>query len=218
MLRCWVFSLLPLDGTQGDQRSVPRTSGTTITTPAPDLHFVVEALEADAAPRLLPVRVVAMRVWMVTQWFDPEPTFKGLLFAKELQRRGHEVEVVTGFPNYPGGKVYDGYRIRPYQREVVDGIVVHRVALYPRHDSSGPQAGAQLRGFASAAAVTVLAGRRPDVAYVYHPPGTVGAARGRRSAAPRSALRLRRPGPLARHPRGHRHAPAGRACSASSAG
>ncbi|MGF9760980.1 sugar transferase [Microvirga sp. 0TCS3.31] len=114
-----------------------------------------------------------MRVWMVTQWFDPEPTFKGMLFAKELQRRGHEVEVVTGFPNYPGGRLYDGYRIRAYQREVVDGIVVHRVPLYPSHDSSALKRVANYASFASAAAVKVLTGRRPDVVYAYHPPGTV---------------------------------------------
>ena len=114
-----------------------------------------------------------MRVWMVTQWFDPEPTFKGQLFAQELRRRGHEVEVVTGFPNYPGGRVYDGYRIRPYQREVVDGIVVHRVPLYPSHDSSALKRVLNYASFASTAALKMLTGRRPDVVYVYHPPGTV---------------------------------------------
>ncbi len=114
-----------------------------------------------------------MRVWMVTQWFDPEPTFKGQLFARELRRRGHEVEVVTGFPNYPGGRVYDGYRIRPYQREVVDGIVVHRVPLYPSHDSSALKRVLNYASFASTAALKMLTGRRPDVVYVYHPPGTV---------------------------------------------
>ena len=114
-----------------------------------------------------------MRVWMVTQWFDPEPTFKGQLFAQELQRRGHEVEVITGFPNYPGGRVYDGYRIRPYQREVVDGIVVHRVPLYPSHDSSALKRVLNYASFASTAALKMLTGRRPDVVYIYHPPGTV---------------------------------------------
>ncbi len=114
-----------------------------------------------------------MRVWMLTQWFDPEPTFKGMLFARELQRRGHEVEVITGFPNYPGGTVYDGYRVRAYQREVVDGIVVHRVPLYPSHDSSAVRRLANYASFAVSSALKMLSGRRPDVVYVYHPPGTV---------------------------------------------
>ena len=37
-----------------------------------------------------------MKILLVTQWFDPEPTFKGLLFAQELVRAGNEVEVIEG--------------------------------------------------------------------------------------------------------------------------
>ena len=48
---------------------------------------------------------MAKRILLLTQWFDPEPTFKGLVFAKELVRQGFAVEVLTGFPNAPGGKV-----------------------------------------------------------------------------------------------------------------
>ncbi|ADY27192.1 Undecaprenyl-phosphate galactose phosphotransferase (plasmid) [Deinococcus proteolyticus MRP] len=110
---------------------------------------------------------------MISQWFDPEPTFKGLLFARELQRLGHEVEVLTGFPNYPGGKVYPGYRIRPFQREIIGGVPVLRVPLYPSHDGSGVKRAANYLSYAVSAAVGALLMRRPDVAYVYHPPATV---------------------------------------------
>ncbi|MBA4070068.1 MAG: glycosyltransferase WbuB, partial [Acinetobacter sp.] len=72
-----------------------------------------------------------MKILLLTQWFDPEPTFKGLAFAKELKRQGHDVQVLTGFPNYPGGKIYDGYKLKLYQHEEVDGISILRVALYP---------------------------------------------------------------------------------------
>ena len=75
-----------------------------------------------------------MRILMLTQWFTPEPMFKGLPFAKKLAERGYDVEVLTGFPNYPGGKVYDGYRIKPWQREFMDGIRINRVPLYPSHN------------------------------------------------------------------------------------
>ena len=54
----------------------------------------------------------------MAQLFDPEPTFKGLLFAKELVARGFDVEVITGFPNYPGGKLYEGYRIKLCQKKI----------------------------------------------------------------------------------------------------
>jgi len=49
-----------------------------------------------------------MRILLLTQWFQPEPGFKGLPFAKALRERGHQVEVLTGFPNYPGGRIYPG--------------------------------------------------------------------------------------------------------------
>ena len=118
-----------------------------------------------------------MRILILTQWFDPEPTFKGLLFARELAARGHEVEVLTGFPNYPDGKVYPGYRIRPWVREKIDGINVLRVALYPSHNKSGLNRVFNYLSFAFSAAVIGSALiRKPDVMYVYHPPITVGFA------------------------------------------
>ena len=79
---------------------------------------------------------MARRVLLVTQWFDPEPTFKGLVFARELVRQGFDVEVVTGFPNYPGGKVYSGYKIKLIQRECIDDVQITRLPLYPNHDQS----------------------------------------------------------------------------------
>ena len=78
-----------------------------------------------------------MRILFLTQWFQPEPFFKGLPFAKALSDRRYGVEVVTGFPNYPDGKVYPGYRIHLWKRDILEGIRVNRVALYPSHDRSG---------------------------------------------------------------------------------
>ena len=78
-----------------------------------------------------------MKIVFVTQWFEPEPgAIRGLPLARWLAARGHEVQVLTGVPNYPGGCVYPGYRIRLWQREVMDGIPVLRVPLYPSHDAS----------------------------------------------------------------------------------
>ena len=116
-----------------------------------------------------------MRVVLLTQWFDPEPTFKGLTFARELVRQGFEVEVVTGFPNYPGGKVYPGYRIKLIRHEEIDGVRITRLPLYPSHDGS---ALGRIANYASFAASSLFYGlflmKRPDVLYAYHPPLTVG--------------------------------------------
>jgi glycosyltransferase involved in cell wall biosynthesis len=116
-----------------------------------------------------------MRILLLTQWFQPEPTFKGLAFAKALQARGHEVEVLTGFPNYPGGKVYDGYRVRAVKRETMDGIRVTRGALYPSHDQSALRRILNYCSFAASTTLLALTLKRPDVVYVYTPPMTAAA-------------------------------------------
>lgn len=115
-----------------------------------------------------------MRILFITQWFQPEPFINGLHFIKELVNFGHEVQVLTGFPNYPGGRVYDGYRIRLLQRQDMDGVPVIRVPLYPSHDRSGIRRFANYTSFAlSASAIGPWVTSRADVAYVYHPPATV---------------------------------------------
>ena len=78
-----------------------------------------------------------MRLLLLNQFCQPEPAFQGVPFAKRLAQAGFEVEILTGFPNYPGGKLYPGYRVRPYAEETIDGIRIHRAALYPSHDRSG---------------------------------------------------------------------------------
>ncbi len=116
-----------------------------------------------------------MKILLLTQWFDPEPTFKGLAFAKELANQGHHVEVLTGFPNYPGGIVYSGYRVKLYQKEFMDGIIVHRVALYPNHGTSALK---RILNYVSFGFFSCLMGvlKLPkfDVIYAYHPPLTTG--------------------------------------------
>jgi colanic acid biosynthesis glycosyl transferase WcaI len=110
-----------------------------------------------------------MRILLLTQWFQPESFFKGLPFAKALRDRGHQVEVLTGFPNYPEGRVYPGYCVVPWQRERMDGVTVNRVALYPSHDRSGFH---RILSYASFGLTSAVLGpfsiARPDVVYVYN--------------------------------------------------
>jgi colanic acid biosynthesis glycosyl transferase WcaI len=118
---------------------------------------------------------MATRVLLLTQWFDPEPTSKGVFFARELMRLGFEVEVVTGLPNYPGGRLYPGYKVKWLQRERIDGVHVTRLPLYPSHDSSPMRRVLNYLSFATAALVYCLCGaRKPGIIYAYLPPLTVG--------------------------------------------
>jgi colanic acid biosynthesis glycosyl transferase WcaI len=116
-----------------------------------------------------------MRILFVTHYFQPEPFFMGLPFAKELAKLGHEVEVLTSFPNYPGGKLYPGYKQRPIFRETLDGIPVIRVPLYPSHDKSSMKRIACYATHAlSASTFGVAAVKRADVAYIGEGPATIG--------------------------------------------
>jgi colanic acid biosynthesis glycosyl transferase WcaI len=117
------------------------------------------------------------RVAFITQWFEPEPVFKGAIFAKELAERGFDVEVVTGFPNYPSGRLFPGYRLRFLQREVINGLQVVRLPLYPSHDQSALRRTVNYVSFSLSVMIYGLFFMRgTDVMYVYHPPLTVGLA------------------------------------------
>jgi len=115
-----------------------------------------------------------VRVLLLSQFFDPEPTLKGLAYAKALREQGHDVQVLTGFPNYPGGRIEPGYRVVPYMKEVMEGITVHRVALYPSHDRSAPRRVANYVSFAlMACLVGPFVTGRLDAMVVHHPPLTI---------------------------------------------
>ncbi|MGQ0708806.1 MAG: glycosyltransferase family 4 protein [Rhodoferax sp.] len=118
---------------------------------------------------------MALRVLLLTQWFEPEPAFKGLSFAKELIKQGFEVEVVTGYPNYPTGRIYPGFKIKPAQHDLIDGVNITRVALYPSHDRSAIKRILNYASFACSSFLYCLFFvRNIDVIYAYHPPLTVG--------------------------------------------
>lgn len=118
---------------------------------------------------------MAIKIMLLTQWFDPEPVVKGLAFARALVKQGFEVEVVTGFPNYPEGKLYPGYRLKWIQRETQDGVSITRLPLYPNHDRSALKRIANYLSFALSSLIYGLSTKnRPDIIYAYHPPLTTG--------------------------------------------
>jgi glycosyltransferase involved in cell wall biosynthesis len=118
-----------------------------------------------------------MRIIILSQYYEPEPLPKLHELAHGLRDRGHRVTVVTGFPNYPYGKLYSGYSLRPWTINEVDGIRVVRLPLYPDHSWSTRRRMMNYGSFAFAAATLGpwLCGAA-DVMYVWHPPLTIGFA------------------------------------------
>jgi glycosyltransferase involved in cell wall biosynthesis len=77
-----------------------------------------------------------MHILIVTQYFYPE-NFKSNDLAFELRKRGHEVTVLTGLPNYPGGKMYKGYSLTKNRRQIIKEVKVERALLIPRGKGGG---------------------------------------------------------------------------------
>jgi glycosyltransferase involved in cell wall biosynthesis len=113
-----------------------------------------------------------VKLLLLSQWFHPEPgALRALPLARVLQAQGDQVRVLTGFPNYPGGQLYPGYRMRPHTRECIDGVETHRVALYPSHSASAAGRMANYLSFALTSSLWgVPLARWADVIYLVHPP------------------------------------------------
>lgn len=110
------------------------------------------------------------RLLYISQWFEPEPILKGASFVRGLEERSYRVQSVTGFPHYPQGKVYPGYRLALHRRDTADGVPVERVLLYPSHSRSSILRIVNYFSFAFSAGVFgILRARRFDVAYAYPP-------------------------------------------------
>jgi glycosyltransferase involved in cell wall biosynthesis len=77
-----------------------------------------------------------MKVLLVTQYFYPE-NFKSNDIAFELTKRGYEVTVLTGIPNYPQGSFYQGYGFFRKRLQLIDGVKVRRAFLFPRGKGGG---------------------------------------------------------------------------------
>ena len=74
-----------------------------------------------------------MKILFITDNFPPEvnaPATRTFEHCKEWVKKGDEVTVITCAPNFPKGKVYEGYKNKLYQKEETEGIKVIRVWSY----------------------------------------------------------------------------------------
>ena len=75
-----------------------------------------------------------MNILVVCQHFYPE-TFRINDICTELVKRGHKVSVLTGVPNYPAGKVFDGYEDCYKEPRDYNGVTVYNTDIIPRGNS-----------------------------------------------------------------------------------
>ncbi len=121
-----------------------------------------------------------MRILYLSQYYPPEvnaPAQRVADFARAWRDAGHEVVVLTGFPNHPTGRIYDGYRLRLLRREPIDGVEVVRTYLYPAANKGTVRRCVNYASFmSSAATVGCIAVGKVDIVIASCPQLLVGVA------------------------------------------
>lgn len=108
-----------------------------------------------------------MKVVIISQYYPPENTLISPTLARKLAAKGHQVRVITGYPNYPEGRLFDGYTQRLRGRERDGQVEVLRVPLLVDHSQSAARRVLNYTSFALSAATAFGFARGADVIYVY---------------------------------------------------
>jgi glycosyltransferase involved in cell wall biosynthesis len=119
-----------------------------------------------------------VNILITANYYYPESIGAGIWvtqLARDLMGRGHELTVVTSFPSYPRGELFDGYRNRLCGREVVDGVEVIRTFTHATSSKSFWARFAAFGAFCLSAAPGYMRWRRQvDVVYAILPPLPLG--------------------------------------------
>ena len=115
-----------------------------------------------------------MRVGFVSQYYAPEPGAAAhpAVVAEALRRSGHDVSVLTGFPNYPSGVLYPDYRQSWRHSEQIRDVRVTRTPYFLSHDESGVRRAASMLSFAASASLRSRDLGSADAVLVYASPAT----------------------------------------------
>jgi len=108
-----------------------------------------------------------MRVLIVSQYYRPENAVIPATIATALADRGHDVRVLTGYPNYPDGRLFQGYRQRWRTREDDGAVKILRVPLWIDHSQNATRRTLNYISFGLSATTAFDFARGADVVYVY---------------------------------------------------
>tara|TARA_B100001750_G_scaffold228926_1_gene223829 strand:- start:10446 stop:11684 length:1239 start_codon:yes stop_codon:yes gene_type:complete len=117
-----------------------------------------------------------LNILIVTQYFFPE-NFRINDFAEEFKNRGHKITVLTGVPNYPNGKFYNGYGIIKKNIENYNGIKIYRAPLISRGSGNSIRLAINYFSYVIGSLITslFLLKYKFDIIFVFEPsPITVG--------------------------------------------
>ena len=118
-----------------------------------------------------------MKINFLSQYFDPEPTIRDKEFVKKLALHGNELTVITGYPNYPFGKIYDGFKQKIYSKEIVENFTLIRLPIFPSRSNSFLLRLINILSYSFCLSVyLIFFSKKKDISYVYHPPITTALA------------------------------------------
>jgi len=122
--------------------------------------------------------MLASQSWLIlTQYYPPEigaPQIRLRSLARELSRHGLKVEVLTGMPNYPAGRIQPGYAGRLRMRENIDNVPVRRVWIFAGTGKSPLVRLSNYFSFTFMSLIAALTGPRPDLMFVESQPLSLG--------------------------------------------
>lgn len=96
-----------------------------------------------------------MKILVITQYFWPE-NFRINDICEGFKEQGHEVEVLTGLPNYPEGKIYNGYSFFYRGVKEYKGIRIRRVPMFPRGKDSSFRLALNYLSFMISASIGII--------------------------------------------------------------
>lgn len=108
-----------------------------------------------------------MKILVVSQYYPPEGVTIPAEIAQGLADKGHDVRVLTGFPNYPSGKVFLGYKQSWRSKESDGQVRILRVPLITDHSTSALLRMINYLSFALSSATARNYAKSADVTYVY---------------------------------------------------
>lgn len=110
-----------------------------------------------------------LKLLIVSQYFWPE-NFKINDLAFHFAELGYNVNVLTGIPNYPTGKYFDGYGIFSKKNQKKKNVLINRVFVVPRGKSSRIKLILNYLSYILSASITVLfLKNKYDLIFIYEP-------------------------------------------------
>jgi len=116
------------------------------------------------------------RLLILSQYYAPEsgaPQVRLRAMAKELTKLGFNVRVITGMPNYPTGKIHEGYKKKLTMKDEIDGVPIRRVWLYPASGRNAARRVANYLTFTVASAAALVFQHDTDLVFVEAQPLTL---------------------------------------------